>query len=66
MREVAPLRERWLDDDVLANLCELTQVLIVAKTRPRRKHAHFLAITERGLCLPEAELADGFVTCPSW
>jgi len=58
MRAVAPPGQRRLGDDVLAELRELTQSLIAAKTGAAEEHARFLAIAERGLCLPEAELAD--------
>ena len=58
MRAVAPPGQRRLGDGVLAKLRELTQSLIAAKTGAAEEHARFLAIAERGLCLPEAELAD--------
>ena len=58
MRAVAPPGQRRLGDNVLAELRELTQSLIAAKTGAAEEHARFLAIAERGLCLPEAELAD--------
>ena len=58
MRTVAPPGQRRLGDHVLARLRELTQSLIAAKTGAAEEHARFLAIAERGLCLPEAELAD--------
>jgi len=57
MRAVAPPGQQRLGDDVLAELCTLTQSLIVARTGAAEEHARFLAIAERGLCLPEAELA---------
>ena len=58
MRAVAPPGQDRLSEDVLAELRELTQALIAAKTGAAEEHARFLAIAERGLCLPEAELAD--------
>ena len=58
MRAIAPPGQRRLHDDVLAELRELTQALIAAKTSAPEEHARFLAIAERGLCLPEADLAD--------
>lgn len=58
MRAVAPPGQRRLDDDTLRQLRDLTQSLIAAKTGAAEEHARFLAIAERGLCLPEAELAD--------
>jgi len=57
MRAVAPSGQRRLDDDVLAELRALTQALIAARADAAEEHARFLAIAERGLCLPEAELA---------
>jgi nucleoside-diphosphate-sugar epimerase len=57
MRAVAPPGQRCLDDGVLAELRELTQALIAARSGAAEEHARFLAIAERGLCLPEAELA---------
>jgi nucleoside-diphosphate-sugar epimerase len=57
MRAVAPPGQRRLGDAVLAELRELTQTLITARTGAAEEHARFLAIAERGLCLPEAELA---------
>jgi len=58
MRAVAPPGQRRLDDDTLRQLRDLTQSLITAKAGAAEEHARFLAIAERGLCLPEAELAD--------
>ena len=57
MRAVAPPGQGSLDDDTLRQLRELTQSLIAVKTGAAQEHARFLAIAERGLCLPEAELA---------
>src|ERR1051326_8537302 len=57
MRAVAPPGQQRLGDDVLARLRALTQALITARTGAAEEHARFLAIAERGLCLPEAELA---------
>jgi nucleoside-diphosphate-sugar epimerase len=58
MRAVAPPGKRRLDDNVLAELRELTRALIAARTGAAEEHARFLAIAQRGLCLPEAELTD--------
>ena len=58
MREVAPAGQRSLDAATLQQLRDLTQSLIAAKEGAAKEHARFLAIAERGLCLPEAELAD--------
>jgi hypothetical protein len=66
MRAVAPSGRRRLGDSVLAQLRELTQSLIAARTGAAEEHARFLAIAERGLCLPEAELADRLRTPPCW
>ena len=58
MRNVAPPRQKSLDDATLGQLRDLTQALIAAKPGAAEEHARFLAIRERGLCLPEAALAD--------
>ncbi len=58
MRAVAPPGQRSLDDETLRQLRDLTQSLIAAKAGAAEEHARFLAIAERGLCLPEAQLAD--------
>jgi NAD dependent epimerase/dehydratase family len=58
MRAVAPPGRQRLGEDVLAELRELTQALIGARGGAGEEHARFLAIAERGLDLPEAELAD--------
>jgi nucleoside-diphosphate-sugar epimerase len=58
MRDVAPPRQQSLDDTTLGQLRDLTQALIAAKAGAAEEHARFLAIRERGLCLPEAALAD--------
>jgi hypothetical protein len=56
MRRVAPPGQQALDDATLERLRELTRSLIAAKTEAAQEHARFLAIGERGLCLPEDEL----------
>jgi nucleoside-diphosphate-sugar epimerase len=58
MRAVAPPGQRSLDDATRQRLRELTGALIAAKTTAAEEHARFLAIRERGLCLPEAVLAE--------
>ena len=58
MREIVPAGQRRLDDTALQGLRDLTQSLIAAKESAAEEHARFLAVAERGLCLPEAELAD--------
>jgi len=57
MRQVAPPGQRDLDEVTVRRLRELTQMLIAAKTEAVAEHGRFLSIRERGLCLPEAELA---------
>jgi nucleoside-diphosphate-sugar epimerase len=57
MREVAPPGQQVLDDETVGVLRDLTQSLIAARTSAAEEHARFLSIAERGLCLPEAELA---------
>jgi nucleoside-diphosphate-sugar epimerase len=58
MREVAPSGQEALDDETVRVLRDLTQSLIEAKTSAAEEHARFLSIAERGLCLPEAQLAE--------
>jgi hypothetical protein len=58
MKEAAPPGQAHLDDATLGQLRDLTQTLIAAKTGAAEEHARFLSIAERGLCLPEADLAD--------
>ena len=58
MRDVALPGQSSLDDTTLGQLRDLTQALIVAKDGAAEEHARFLAIRERGLCLPEAALSD--------
>ena len=58
MRDVAPPGQSHLDDATLELLRDLTQSLISAKEGFAEEHARFLAIGERGLCLPEAALAE--------
>ena len=58
MREVAPPGQSSLDDATLGQLRDLTQALIAAKDGAAEEHARFLAIRERGLCLPEEALSE--------
>jgi nucleoside-diphosphate-sugar epimerase len=58
MRKVAPPRQEHLDNATLARLRDLTRSLIAARQGAAEEHARFLAIGERGLCLPEADLAE--------
>jgi len=51
-------RQKSLDDATLGQLRDLTQALISDKPGAAEEHAQFLAIPERGLCLPEAALAE--------
>ena len=54
MREVAPPGQQSLDAATRRRLWELAESLIMAKDGARAEHERFLAIGERGLCLPEA------------
>ena len=58
MREIAPAGQRRLDDTTLQQLRDLTQSLMAAVEGAAEEQARFLAVAERELCLPEAELAD--------
>jgi nucleoside-diphosphate-sugar epimerase len=58
MKAVAPPGQQCLDDRTLQQLRDLTELLIAAKEGAAEEHARFLSIAERGLCLPEAGLAD--------
>ena len=58
MKAVAPAGRRRLDEETLRQLSDLTRSLIASKEGAAEEHARFLSIAERGLCLPEAELAD--------
>ncbi len=58
MKAVAPAGRRRLDHETLRQLRDLTRLLIASKEGAAEEHARFLSIAERGLCLPEAELAD--------
>ena len=57
MRAVAPPGQERLDDATREQLSDLTQALITAKEGALAEHERFLAIGQRGLCLPEATLA---------
>jgi nucleoside-diphosphate-sugar epimerase len=57
MRAAAPPGQQSLDEATLGQLRVLTAALIGAKPGAAEEHARFLAIRERGLCLPEADLA---------
>src|SRR5580692_2991991 len=58
MKAVAPAGRRRLDAETHRQLSDLTRSLIASKEGAAEEHARFLSIAERGLCLPEAELAD--------
>ena len=58
MREVAPPGQQVLDEETLELLRGLTKSLIAAKTGAAEEHARFLSIAERGLCLPQEQLAE--------
>jgi len=58
MRQVAPPGQQHLDDATIRRLRDLTQSLIVAKEGASEEYARFLAIGERGMCLPEVELDE--------
>lgn len=58
MLRVVPARQESLDDDQIVALRELTGSLIAAKPEAAGEYARFLGIKQRGLCLPEADLAN--------
>jgi nucleoside-diphosphate-sugar epimerase len=60
MRAAAPAGQPRLDASAWQVLGDLTQSLITAKPDAAQEHARFLAIGQRELCLPEAEL-DGWL-----
>jgi nucleoside-diphosphate-sugar epimerase len=57
MAEVAPPGQWQLDGQARAVLVGLTRSLMAARKGGAEEHARFLAVGERDLCLPEAELA---------
>ena len=57
MRAIAPAGQATLDQAVLRRLGELTQSLIAVKEGAAEEHARFVGISQRGLCLPEAQLS---------
>lgn len=57
MLRAVPRGQERLDDDQIAALRELTGSLAAAKPEAAGEYARFLGITQRGLCLPEADLA---------
>jgi nucleoside-diphosphate-sugar epimerase len=57
MREAAPPGQQQLDEGVLGELRSLTQVLMAARPDASEEYARFLALSQRGISVPEAELA---------
>jgi nucleoside-diphosphate-sugar epimerase len=57
-RDVAPPGGTHLDEVTMRQLRGLTRALIAASPDAAAEHARFLAIAQRGLSLPEAEVAD--------
>jgi len=58
MLHAVPAGQARLDDTQIAALRDLTRSLIDAKPEAAGEYARFLGIKQRGLCLPEADLAD--------
>jgi hypothetical protein len=57
MREAAPTGQARLDQQVLGELRSLTQALIAARPDAGEEYARFLALGQRGIGVPEDELA---------
>jgi len=58
MLRAVPARQERLDEDQIGVLRELTSSLVAAKPDAAGEYARFLGIKQRGLCLPEADLAN--------
>jgi nucleoside-diphosphate-sugar epimerase len=58
MVHTVPAGQARLDDAQRAALRDLTRSLIAAKPEAAGEYARFLGIKQRGLCLPEADLAE--------
>jgi nucleoside-diphosphate-sugar epimerase len=58
MRAAAPPGQPHLDDDAFAQLRDLTGSLITAKGGASEEFERFQAISQRGLCVPEALLSE--------
>jgi FlaA1/EpsC-like NDP-sugar epimerase len=58
MLRAVPARQERLDEDQIGALRELTSSLVAAKPDAAGEYARFLGIKQRGLCLPEADLAS--------
>jgi nucleoside-diphosphate-sugar epimerase len=57
MQEAAPPGQRELGDAALGELRSLTQALIAARPDAREEYARFFALRQRGIAVPEADLA---------
>ena len=58
MVHAVPAHKANLDDVEIARLRELTAELLAAKPEAQAEYARFLGVKQRGLCLPEADLAE--------
>jgi nucleoside-diphosphate-sugar epimerase len=58
MVHAVPAHKANLDDGEVARLRELTAELLAAKPEAQAEYARFLGVKQRGLCLPETELAE--------
>ena len=58
MVHAVPAHKADLDADEVVRLRELTGELIAAKPDAQAEYARFIGVKQRGLCLPEAELAE--------
>jgi nucleoside-diphosphate-sugar epimerase len=58
MVHAVPAHKANLDDGEVTRLRELTAELLAAKPEAQAEYARFLGVKQRGLCLPEAELAE--------
>ena len=66
MLRAVPARQERLDEDQIGALRELTNSLVAAKPDAAGEYARFLGIKQRGLCLPQADLATESAAQPSW
>ncbi|MGA8454030.1 MAG: hypothetical protein WB800_01395, partial [Streptosporangiaceae bacterium] len=58
MHEAAPPGRQQPDDRVLGELRSLTQALIAARPDAGEEYERFLALGQRGIAVPETELAE--------
>ncbi len=58
MHEAAPPGRQQPDDRVLGELSSLTQALIAARPDASEEYERFLALGQRGIAVPETELAE--------